>query len=274
MKYILIIIIVFIGYVGYVGFEKNKVLEAIDYLTPVETIVNSATTAQIQSVIDELNIKVNRGDASVVDAILAIQDLLKDDGQVKDTSLKGQQDLTTALNNATQSNKLAMPELKYNLNKYGIKISDKKNVQSLNPYTKTVKNHDLQLKNMNDVELCTKGINWINSDVEIRRRGINCGVKDSNKTIVASKPETKTYTSTISSPKITNTITQEDGVAPRHEQTLRNAIKFYWKKTAYYVKPNGEGWLFYKDEGLINPQKVDQLDPYWTKRLNAELNRR
>jgi len=77
--------------------------------------------------------------------------------------------------------------------------------------------------------------------------------------------------------------TEEDGVAPIHEQTLRGAIKFYWNKTTYYVKPieieynenkyNGKGWLFYKDEGFTNPEEWD-VDPYTTKRLNAELNRR
>ena len=80
-----------------------------------KTIPGSATTDQIKSIIDTLNIKVNSGDGAAAENLLAIRDLLKDDNTIKDPSLKGQTELTTALNRATsQANQLAMPRIKGN----------------------------------------------------------------------------------------------------------------------------------------------------------------
>jgi len=80
-----------------------------------KTIPGSATTDQIKSIIDTLNIKVNSGDGAASESLLAIRDLLNDDNTIKDPSLKGQTELTTALNRATsQANQLAMPRIKGN----------------------------------------------------------------------------------------------------------------------------------------------------------------
>jgi|TARA_B110000261_G_scaffold164407_1_gene213809 hypothetical protein len=80
-----------------------------------KTIPGSATTDQIKSIIDTLNIKVNSGDGAASESLLAIRDLLNDDNTIKDPSLKGQTELTNALNRATsQANQLAMPRIKSN----------------------------------------------------------------------------------------------------------------------------------------------------------------
>ena len=73
-----------------------------------------------------------------------------------------------------------------------------------------------------------------------------------------------------------------DGVAPPEEQTNDKVIKFNWKNNSYYIDvkkveitdDNKIAWLFYKDEDMKNPQKVDILAEYWIIRIEKELKRR
>jgi len=75
-----------------------------------------------------------------------------------------------------------------------------------------------------------------------------------------------------------------NGVAPPEEQEgLDEVIKFNWKKKSYYIDVNKITvnipenkivWLFYKDAGKKNPQKVDILAKYWVLKIEAELVRR